>query len=242
MMLDIIQAKNYEDMSEKACEIMVDRLNALINPILGFATGSTPEGVYKQLIEKNKEKAISFQNVMSFNLDEYVGLKKDDPNSYYHFMFQKLFKHIDILTDWIHIPNGVAPDLEKECKEYEQLIRDHPIDFQILGLGVNGHIGFNEPNTSFSSRTHIVELDESTRQANARFFTSMNEVPTKAITMGIQTIMESKELMLLASGSHKADAVAKLINGEISESFPASALKNHQKVTVIADEAALAKA
>src|SRR5699024_10047839 len=181
-------------------------------------------------------------NVMSFNLDEYVGLKKDDPNSYYHFMFQKLFKHIDILTDWIHIPNGVAPDLEKECDEYEQLIRDHPIDFQILGLGVNGHIGFNEPNTSFSSRTHIVELDESTRQATARFFTSMNEVPTKAITMGIQTIMESKEWMFVASGGHKAGAAAMLRNVDSAEPGPLAALKVDQKVAVIAVDAVLAKA
>jgi len=215
----------------------------LENPVLGLATGSTPEGLYQRIIEKYEQKEISFQNAMTFNLDEYVGLAKDDPNSYYHYMNEKLFKHIDIPKEHIHIPNGTADDLEKECNDYEQLIlAQNHIDLQLLGLGVNGHIGFNEPGTPFSSRTSVVDLVESTINANARFFDSIDDVPTQAISMGIKTIMESQEIILLASGESKAEAIAKLINGEVSEEFPASILKNHKRVTVIADEAALAKA
>lgn len=242
-MLKVIQAKDYDDMSEKACEMITDRLKSLENPVLGLATGSTPEGLYQRIIEKYEQKEISFQNAMTFNLDEYVGLAKDDPNSYYHYMNEKLFKHIDIPKEHIHIPNGTAADLEKECNDYEQLIlAQNHIDLQLLGLGVNGHIGFNEPGTPFSSRTSVVDLVESTINANARFFDSIDDVPTQAISMGIKTIMESQEIILLASGESKAEAIAKLINGEVSEEFPASILKNHKRVTVIADEAALAKA
>jgi len=242
-MLKVIQAKDYDDMSEKACEMITDSLKGLENPVLGLATGSTPEGLYQRIIEKYEQKEISFQNAMTFNLDEYVGLAKDDPNSYYHYMNEKLFKHIDIPKEHIHIPNGTAADLEKECNDYEQLIlAQNHIDLQLLGLGVNGHIGFNEPGTPFSSRTSVVDLVESTINANARFFDSIDDVPTQAISMGIKTIMESQEIILLASGESKAEAIAKLINGEVSEEFPASILKNHKRVTVIADEAALAKA
>lgn len=242
-MLKIIKVKDYDEMSEKAYELMVDRLNGLKNPVFGLATGSTPEGLYQRIVEKYKQEEISFQDVTTFNLDEYVGLAKEDPNSYYYFMNEKLFKHIDIPHDRIHIPNGTADELEVECRDYEQLILDqNHVDMQLLGLGVNGHIGFNEPGTPFASRTNIVDLDDSTLQANARYFASIDEVPTKAISMGIKTIMESQEIMLLASGEKKADAVARLINGEVSEDFPASILKNHKRVTVIVDEAALAKA
>jgi len=242
-MLKVIQAKDYDDMSEKACEMITDRLKSLENPVLGLATGSTPEGLYQRITEKYKQKEISFQNAKTFNLDEYVGLAKDDPNSYYHYMNEKLFKHIDIPKEHIHLPNGTAADLEKECNDYEQLIlAQNHIDLQLLGLGVNGHIGFNEPGTPFSSRTSVVDLVESTINANARFFDSIDDVPTQAISMGIKTIMESQEIILLASGESKAEAIAKLINGEVSEDFPASILKNHKRVTVIADEAALAKA
>lgn len=242
-MLKVIRAKNYDDMSEKACEMITDRLKGLQNPVFGVATGSTPEGLYQRLIEKYKQEELSFQNIKTFNLDEYVGLAKDDPNSYYHYMNEKLFKHIDIPKEHIHIPNGTADDLEKECHDYEQhILAQGHIDLQLLGLGVNGHIGFNEPGTPFSSRTSVVDLVESTIKANARFFDSIDDVPTKAISMGIKTIMESQEIILLASGESKAEAVAHLINGEVSEAFPASILKNHKRVTVIADEAALEKA
>lgn len=242
-MLKVIRAKDYEDMSRKAAEIMSDRLESLKNPVLGLATGSTPEGLYLNLIEKYKQQVISFKHVTTFNLDEYIGIKRENPNSYYHFMNEKLFKHVDIPEEQIHIPNGLASNLEQECREYEELIKGKGhIDLQLLGLGVNGHIGFNEPGTPFASRTNVVDLDESTRQSNARFFDSMDEVPMQAISMGTKTIMESGEVLLLASGEKKADAVARLINGEVSEDFPASILKNHKYATVIADEAALEKA
>jgi glucosamine-6-phosphate deaminase len=240
--MQIISVKDYQEMSEKACELVMDTMSSLEKPVLGLATGSTPEGLYQCLIQKNKEDRISFKNAITFNLDEYVGLKADDPNSYRFYMDDKLFNHIDIEKGNTHVPNGAAADVEKECAAYEKLIQSNgSIDLQILGIGLNGHIGFNEPGTSFTSRTHIVELDESTRNANARFFDSLDDVPTQAITTGIDTIMDSKKIVLLVSGANKADTVARLINGDVSEDFPASVLKNHPDVTIIADEAALAK-
>lgn len=227
-------------MSEKATELIIERINTLDNPVLGLATGSTPEGLYQRLIEKNKQGEVSFEKVTTFNLDEYVGLDQNDPNSYYYFMNEKLFRHVDIAMDRVHIPNGVTADLEKECLEHEHVIEQAGgIDVQVLGIGTNGHIGFNEPGTPFSSKTHVVDLEQSTIQANARFFSSIDEVPTQAVSMGIKTIMNSKEILLLVSGEAKADAMAKLLIGEVSEDFPASILKKHEQVTVIVDEAAL---
>lgn len=238
--MKVIEVKNYAEMSKKAGELIVSRINTLENPVLGLATGSTPEGLYQHLIETYKQGNVSFENITTFNLDEYVGLEQNDPQSYYYFMNEKLFRHVDISMERVHIPNGSAADLEKECLEYEQAIEAAGgIDFQVLGIGGNGHIGFNEPGTSFSSKTHVVELEESTIQANARFFNSIDEVPTKAISMGIETIMKSKEILLLISGEAKAEAAAKLLKGEVSEDFPASILNNHENVTVIVDEAAL---
>src|SRR5699024_1684756 len=159
---------------EKACEMLTDRLKSLENPVLGLATGSTPEGLYQRIIEKYEQKEISFQNAMTFNLDEYVGLAKEDPNSYYYYMNEKLFKHIDIAIARIHRANSTAADLEKECNDYEQMIQaQNHIDLQLRGLGVNGHVGFNEPGTPFSSRTSVVDLVESTINANSRFFDSI---------------------------------------------------------------------
>lgn len=238
--MNVIKVKDYDEMSEKATEFMVDRINSLKNPVLGLATGSTPEGLYQRIIEKHQQDEVSFKNVTTFNLDEYVGLEQNDSNSYYNFMNEKLFSQVDIAADRVHIPNGVAADLEKECMEHERAIEQAGgIDVQVLGIGGNGHIGFNEPGTSFDSKTHIVDLDESTIQANARFFHSIEEVPTQAISMGIETIMNSKEILLLVSGEAKADATAKLLHGDISEDFPASILKKHENVTVIVDQAAL---
>ncbi|GGA67103.1 glucosamine-6-phosphate deaminase [Ornithinibacillus halotolerans] len=240
--MNIIAAKDYQDMSEKACEIVSETVKSKDKPVLGLATGSTPEGLYQCLIEKNKTNEVNFEHVTTFNLDEYVGLDADNPNSYRYFMNEKLFNHINVNQDNTHVPSGVASNLEEECATYEKLIKEHgAIDLQILGIGLNGHIGFNEPGTPFTSRTHIVELDESTRQANARFFDSMDEVPTQAITTGIETIMDSKKIVLLVSGENKADTVKRLMEGEVSEDFPASILKEHADVTIIADEAALSK-
>ncbi len=238
--LEIIKVKDYQEMSERACDFIVEQLAVTDQPVFGLATGSTPEGLYECLINKYKTKEVSFADVKTFNLDEYVGISQDDPNSYYYYMNKKLFDHIDIPTANAHLPNGNAADLESECKEYENRIKQvGNVDLQVLGLGLNGHIGFNEPGTPFSSRTHVVELDESTRKANARFFPSLDDVPTKAITMGIDSIMESKAIILLVSGKKKADALAKLMNGEITEEFPASILQKHENVTIIADEEAM---
>ncbi len=238
--MKVIKVKDYEEMSTEACTFILNKLKQLQKPVLGLATGSTPEGLYKRLINKYNEQEVSFKDISTYNLDEYVGLENDDPNSYHYFMHDKLFKHIDIPEDQAHVPNGVAKDMDKECQNYEKQISDAgQINIQVLGMGLNGHIGFNEPGTPFSSRTHIVELDESTREANARFFNSLEEVPKKAITMGIETIMESKEILMLVSGANKKEALDRLLNGEVTEDFPASILQQHDHVTVIADEAAL---
>ncbi|GGB55237.1 glucosamine-6-phosphate deaminase [Virgibacillus dakarensis] len=238
--MKIIKVPDYQAMSEKACELVMEKVNTIEKPVLGLATGSTPEGLYQQLIKKHHHHEVSFKNTTTFNLDEYVGLSKQDPNSYYYYMQEKLFKHIDIPREQAHLPNGEGDNLQANCQDYEQLIKAAGnIDIQLLGIGLNGHIGFNEPGTSFSSRTHIVELDESTRKANARFFSSLADVPSKAVTMGIGTIMESKQIILLVSGEKKSDAVTRLITGEITEAFPASILQKHENVVLIADEAAL---
>lgn len=208
---------------------------------LGLATGSTPTGVYKKLIQDHEANNTSYKQVNTFNLDEYIGISKKDPNSYHYFMCENLFDHIDVPLEQTHIPDGTAKNLDEECRRYEQFIEEHGgINLQILGIGQNGHIGFNEPGTSFSSRTHIINLAESTRKANSRFFESLDDVPTQAITMGIASIMESKEIFLLVSGASKAEALARLMNGEVSEQFPASILKNHPNVTIFADKEALA--
>ncbi|WP_088052939.1 glucosamine-6-phosphate deaminase [Virgibacillus dakarensis] len=238
--MKIIKVADYQAMSEKACELVMEKVNTIEKPVLGLATGSTPEGLYQQLIKKHHHHEVSFKNTTTFNLDEYVGLSKQDPNSYYYYMQEKLFKHIDIPREQAHLPNGEGDNLQANCQDYEQLIKAAGnIDIQLLGIGLNGHIGFNEPGTSFSSRTHIVELDESTRKANARFFSSLADVPGQAVTMGIGTIMESKQIILLVSGEKKSEAVTRLITGEITEAFPASILQKHENVVLIADEAAL---
>ncbi|RDW20609.1 glucosamine-6-phosphate deaminase [Oceanobacillus chungangensis] len=238
--MELIKVKDYDAMSEEACAFLVERINRLENPVLGLATGSTPEGLYKRIIEKYNQNEVSFKNVKSFNLDEYVGLEKDNPNSYYYFMKDKLFDHVDISLNNVRVPNGAAADLKAECEAHEAAIKAAGgVDVQLLGIGANGHIGFNEPGTPFTSTTQVVDLEQSTIEANSRFFDSIEEVPTQAISMGIETIMNSNEILLLVSGENKADALAKLMNGEVTEELPASVLQNHAKVTVIADEAAL---
>ncbi|HLS60944.1 MAG TPA: glucosamine-6-phosphate deaminase [Virgibacillus sp.] len=238
--MKIIKVKDYDEMSTTACELMVDRIKTIKNPVLGLATGSTPIGLYEQLIETYKQDHVSFKNVTTFNLDEYIGLAKDNPNSYHFFMSEKLFNHIDISPEKTYVPNGVASDLKQEAVDYERLIqKENGIDLQVLGLGTNGHIAFNEPGTKFSSRTDIVDLAQATLDANARFFDSIDEVPTQAVTMGIESIMEGREIVLLVSGEGKAEALKSTINGEVTEDFPASILQTHQNVTIIADEAAL---
>ncbi|MEH7306606.1 glucosamine-6-phosphate deaminase [Neobacillus drentensis] len=237
----IIEVEDYQQMSNRAADFIIKKVVQNPGIKLGLATGGTPIGTYKSLIEDHQKNGTSYQKVNTFNLDEYIGLSGDQENSYRYFMDNQLFNYIDINKVKTNIPSGIAADYQVECNRYEDLITEHGgIDLQILGIGSNGHIGFNEPGTSFDSKTHIVELAASTIQANARFFNRIEEVPTKAITMGISTIMKSKEILLLVSGEKKREALFRLLNGEINESFPASVLKNHPCVTIIADKVAIA--
>jgi glucosamine-6-phosphate deaminase len=236
----IIRVNDYEDLSYHAAEWIIRKIKHSERLILGLATGATPLGTYRKLIEDHKKNHTSYKNVYTVNLDEYVGLAPEDPRSYHYYMDSNLFNHIDIPKCQTHIPNGMAPNLIEECEKYEATIdKLGGIDLQILGIGQNGHIGFNEPGTPFDSLTHVVKLTMSTRNANKRYFKDFHEVPTHAMTMGIKSILESKEILLLASGENKAEAMYKLIHGEISEQFPASALKTHPNVTIIADKEAL---
>lgn len=238
--MKIIQASNYEEMSKAAYKSLHQFMQMNQHPVLGLATGSTPEGLYRLMIDACKKGEVSFASTETFNLDEYAGLSKDDKNSYRYYMNHKLFDHIDIRPERAHILDGEAADLELECREYDQKIMEvGGIGLQLLGIGLNGHIGFNEPGTSFDAATHISELAETTRKANSRFFNSLDEVPTKAMSMGISKIMESREILLLVSGEGKAEALHTLLTGEITENFPASILKNHPNVTIIADQAAI---
>jgi len=238
--MEIIKVANYEEMSTVAGKRIAERVRNNPNIVLGLATGSTPQGVYQYLIHDFKINGTSYKNVTSVNLDEYVGMDPEDPNSYHYFMRKNLFDHINMVNENVHVPNGVANNLDEECIRYEQGIKElGGIDLQLLGIGENGHIGFNEPGTPFSSRTHIVTLSENTRKANSRFFASIEDVPKQAITMGIATILDSREILLLASGEKKAKAVARLLKQGISEDFPASSLKQHKNVTIIADQDAL---
>ncbi|MBU8880359.1 glucosamine-6-phosphate deaminase [Bacillus sp. FJAT-29790] len=238
--MNIIKVKSYQDMSKKAAEFIIEKVRRTPSITLGLATGGTPVGMYSQLIEDHKENLTSYKDVSTFNLDEYIGLSGDNPNSYRYYMNDQLFNHIDVQKSKTNIPRGEVEDLQKECADYENLITENGgVDLQILGIGSNGHIGFNEPGTSFDSQTHIIDLAPSTREENARFFDRLEEVPSQAITMGIETIMKSKEILLLISGEQKRKALFQLLNGEISESFPASVLRKHPCVTIIADEEAI---
>jgi len=240
--MNIIVVKDYNDMSRKAAHLFVGQILQKPDSVLGLATGSTPVGLYTELIKFYKEGMISFESVTAFNLDEYLDLKSTHEQSYAYFMQEQLFKHINITTENYHIPSGTAGNYEAECERYETLIAEAGgIDLQILGIGRNGHIGFNEPDIKFEATTHIVQLDEQTINDNARFFDTIEDVPKKAISMGIKTIMQSRGIILLASGIEKADAVAGMVNGKITPELPASVLQLHPNVTIIVDEAAASK-
>lgn len=238
--MNIIKVSNSTELAKAAGEMIVEKVRANPEIVLGLATGGTPIGTYEYLIEDHKKNGTSYSKASSVNLDEYIGLPKTDPNSYYSFMKTNLFDHLDIQPDRTFIPDGSAADLEAECANYEKKIAGlGGVDLQLLGIGRNGHIAFNEPGTSFDSRTHVISLAEDTIKDNARFFSSPEDVPTKAITMGISTILESKEIILLAYGKSKAEALYSLVKGDITEDFPASVLQRHGNVTIIADEDAL---
>jgi glucosamine-6-phosphate deaminase len=240
--MKMIEVKDYQEMSKRAADYIIEKVRTSKKLNLGLATGGTPVGTYTSLIEDHKQNSTSYQNVTTFNLDEYVGLSGGNHNSYRYYMNDQLFDHIDIEKVNTHIPRGDVSNIQRECTDYENLLAEHGgVDLQVLGIGSNGHIGFNEPGTSFASNTHIVELAPSTREANARYFDSLEEVPTKAITMGINTIMKSKEILLLISGENKREALSNLLHSSaVNENFPASILRNHPCVTIIADEAAIA--
>jgi len=232
--MKVIITVNYEEMSKKAAEIVKKQIKEKPNTVLGLATGSTPLGMYKHLIEMYKRGEIDFSNVITFNLDEYIGLSPDHPQSYHYFMFHNFFNHINIKKENVHIPNGIAEDLEEECRKYEEEIeKAGGIDLQILGIGINGHIGFNEPDESIETKTHVVTLTEKTINANKRFFKSAEEVPRKAITMGLGSIMKAKKIVLLASGKNKAEAIKETIKGQLTTKVPATVLALHPDVTII---------
>lgn len=237
--MKIIQVKDYDELSRKAAEMISHLVTKKPNAVLGLATGRTPEGTYQYLIEDHLKNNTSYQKVHTVNLDEYAGLSNDDPNSYSFYMREKLFQHIDIPIEQTHIPNGMEANLENQCIKYDSLIDLlGGVDLQILGIGRNGHIGFNEPGTSFETTTHIVELTPSTRKANSLHFKHMDQVPTHAISMGISTIMKSKQIILLINGKEKAPIFYRFLTEEMNERLPASILMKHPNVTVIADSEA----
>lgn len=237
----IYVVKDYEQMSQKGAEIIADLLKAKPESKLGLATGGTPVGMYKELIERNQKGEISFKQVSAYNLDEYYPIEKTNDQSYDYFMKKNLFDHIDIDVNNTYIPNGMAINSVEESKSYDEVVRaTGGVDIQVLGIGGNGHIGFNEPSEVFEPLTHRVTLDERTIQDNARFFASIEEVPTEAITMGIGTIMTAKSVLLLASGSSKAPIIKEMLLGKVSPKVPASILQFHKDVKVVLDEAAAA--
>lgn len=234
-MFKVFVYDDYEGLSQKAFEVMEEVVKQG-KVTLGLATGSSPVGLYKRLVEAHKE-GLSFKDVQSFNLDEYVGLSKDHDQSYYHFMFEHLFKHVDFNLDNVHLPKGEG-SLEEVAAEYEAMLSQNPQDLQLLGIGSNGHIGFNEPGTSFDSTVHVIRLKEETRQDNARFFSSIDEVPHFAITMGIKDILRAKKILLVASGKNKAMAIKEMLEGKIREEVPCTILQNHPDVVVVLDKEA----
>lgn len=236
----IIKAKNYEEMSRKAADIIAAQMLLKPDSVLGLATGSTPIGTYEQLVAWNKEGRIDFSGVTSVNLDEYKGLSGDNDQSYRYFMNHNLFDKVNIDKERTFVPNGLNENAAEECARYDEIIRSvGGADLQLLGIGGNGHIGFNEPADAFENGTHCVKLTQSTIEANARFFASMDEVPKYAYSMGCGNIMSAKRILLVASGAGKAQALYDTVCGPVTPKVPASILQFHADVTIVADEAAL---
>ena len=240
--MKIFREKDYDAMSRRAATVIAGEI--VHNPacLLGLATGSTPEGAYKYLVDWYKQGLLSFQNVRSVNLDEYVGLAPDHDQSYRYFMQSNLFDHVDIAPENTRVPDGLTEDAPAFCADYDAYIRAQGyVDLQLLGIGRNGHIGFNEPDDHFVKETHVVDLAESTIDANARFFASRDDVPKQAISMGMGAIMGAKKVLLCASGEDKADAICQSVSGAITSQCPGSILQLHPNVVLVADEAALSK-
>ena len=234
--MEIIVKDSPEEMSKTAARVVARTLNAKPNAVLGLATGSTPLGLYQELVRMHEEEGLDFSQVATFNLDEYVGVPQKHPQSYHYFMHENLFKHINIPVQNIYIPSGTTDNYEAFCKWYEQrIVECGGIDLQILGIGSDGHIAFNEPTSSLGSRTRIKTLARQTIEDNARFFSSPEEVPVYAITMGVGTILEARKIILLAHGKQKADAVAAAIEGPVTSKITASALQLHRDVMFVID-------
>lgn len=234
--------EDYKEMSRKAASIIAAQIILKPESVLGLATGSTPIGTYENLVAWYENGDLDFSMISSVNLDEYKGLSGDNDQSYRYFMNQHLFSKVNIDVSRTHVPNGLEPDSDKACAEYNEIIRKSGgIDLQLLGLGHNGHIGFNEPSDEFDKETHCVDLKESTIEANKRFFASEADVPRQAYTMGIQNIMNAKKVLVVVSGEDKADIVAKEFAGPVTPQVPASILQMHEDVTLVGDKAALNK-
>lgn len=240
--MKIYETADYKEMSRKAANILSAQVILKPDCVLGLATGSTPVGTYDQLVDWYEKGDVDFSEVKTVNLDEYRGLTRDNDQSYYYFMHKHLFDRVNIKPENTHVPDGTEPDAEKECDRYEKLIEAMGgVDIQLLGLGHNGHIGFNEPDSSFAKMTHCVNLTESTIMANKRFFASEDDVPRQAYTMGIGTIMKAKKILLVVNGESKADIVAKAFFGPVTPEVPASVLQLHSDVIIVADRAALSQ-
>ncbi len=242
MPINISIVKDYGEMSRRAARIIADAIRNKPNLVLSLATGGTPVGCYQELIRMHKEEGLDFSRVITFNLDEYIVLPPTHPQSYRYFMDENLFRHVNIKIENTYVPDGLSADLEKTCQEFEEAIKaSGGIDLQLLGIGANGHIAFNEPGSPFDSRTRVVNLSERTIKDNARFFKSIEEVPRQALSMGMETIMEVKKIILLASGVGKAEAVAKSVEGPITTDVPASILQRHSNCIFILDEEVASK-
>mgnify|MGYP001851855302 FL=1 len=240
--MKVIKPKDYADMSRKAANLISAQIILKPDSVLGLATGSTPVGTYEELTKRYNQGDLDFSKILSVNLDEYRGLDASNDQSYHYFMNEHLFKNVNIDKANTHVPDGSEPDSDKACADYEEIIRSYGgIDLQLLGLGHNGHIGFNEPSDEFAKTTHCVDLTESTIQANKRFFEKEEDVPRQAYTMGIGTIMKAKAILVVVSGEDKSAILNEVINGPITPKVPASVLQLHPNVTIVADEAALSK-
>lgn len=235
--MKFITTETYDQLSHKAATIIASQVIVKPNCVLGLATGSSPVGIYKNLVKWYNQGDLDFSKVTSINLDEYVGLKGDHPQSYRFFMQDHFFNHVNILPENTYVPNGCAEDFDKECAEYDERIKNYGgIDLQLLGIGVDGHIGFNEPGDTFDKNTHVADLHQSTIEANARFFDSVDEVPKQAVSMGLMSIMQAKKIVLIANGPAKKDVLLRAFNGPVTPQIPASILQLHPDVTVIFSE------
>ena len=237
----VIVTENYEEMSRVAADIIIDIVKNNPEAVLGLATGSSPIGTYDNMVKDHLDNGTSYKNVKTVNLDEYVTLAPEHDQSYAYFMRKNLFDRVDMDLANTNLPSGIAPDAQAECDRYNALLDTMKQDVQLLGLGSNGHIGFNEPETPFGSVTHLVDLTENTIKDNSRLFADINDVPRQALSMGIKNIMQAKSILMVVSGSNKADAVYGMVKGEVTPSLPASVLQLHPNVTIVCDKAAASK-